>query len=89
MLWDKEKQTWSDKIATTVVVPVADYPVEKWPGWHWAAVDTLAAGRSGDRPAVVFTVASRRASSRRACVSALPRRARFVVSLSQELAPEG
>ena len=32
MLWDKEKQTWSDKIATTVVVPVADYPVEKWPG---------------------------------------------------------
>ena len=32
MLWDKEKQTWSDKIATTVVVPVKDYPVEKWPG---------------------------------------------------------
>jgi uncharacterized RDD family membrane protein YckC len=27
MLWDKEKQTWHDKIATTVVVPVQDYPV--------------------------------------------------------------
>ena len=27
MLWDKEKQTWHDKIATTVVVPVASYPV--------------------------------------------------------------
>jgi uncharacterized RDD family membrane protein YckC len=32
MLWDKEKQTWHDKIATTVVVPVAQYPVAKWPG---------------------------------------------------------
>jgi uncharacterized RDD family membrane protein YckC len=27
MLWDKEKQTWHDKVATTVVVPVSDYPV--------------------------------------------------------------
>ena len=27
MLWDKEKQTWHDKLATTVVVPVSDYPV--------------------------------------------------------------
>ncbi|MEA2220007.1 MAG: hypothetical protein QOJ35_2633 [Solirubrobacteraceae bacterium] len=27
MLWDPEKQTWHDKIATTVVVPVANYPV--------------------------------------------------------------
>jgi uncharacterized RDD family membrane protein YckC len=27
MLWDKEKQTWHDKIATTVVVPVEHYPV--------------------------------------------------------------
>jgi uncharacterized RDD family membrane protein YckC len=27
MLWDKEKQAWDDKFATTVVVPVADYPV--------------------------------------------------------------
>ena len=26
MLWDKEKQTWHDKIATTVVVPVDAYP---------------------------------------------------------------
>ncbi|CAN5611477.1 RDD family protein [soil metagenome] len=32
MLWDKERQTWHDKIATTAVVPTADYPVEKWPG---------------------------------------------------------
>jgi uncharacterized RDD family membrane protein YckC len=27
MLWDREKQTWHDKIATTVVVPVAQYPI--------------------------------------------------------------
>jgi uncharacterized RDD family membrane protein YckC len=27
MLWDKEKQTWHDKIATTVVVPVENYPL--------------------------------------------------------------
>jgi uncharacterized RDD family membrane protein YckC len=26
MLWDKEKQTWHDKIAATVVVPVDAYP---------------------------------------------------------------
>jgi uncharacterized RDD family membrane protein YckC len=32
MLWDKEKQTWHDKIATTVVVPVEYYPVTSWPG---------------------------------------------------------
>lgn len=32
MLWDKENQTWHDKIATTVVVPTSAYPVEKWPG---------------------------------------------------------
>jgi uncharacterized RDD family membrane protein YckC len=32
MLWDAEKQTWHDKIATTVVVPTADYPVAAWPG---------------------------------------------------------
>jgi uncharacterized RDD family membrane protein YckC len=28
-LWDKEKQGWHDKIATTVVVPVSDYPITK------------------------------------------------------------
>jgi uncharacterized RDD family membrane protein YckC len=28
MLWDKEKQTWHDKIAGTVVVPVSAYPVK-------------------------------------------------------------
>jgi uncharacterized RDD family membrane protein YckC len=27
MLWDKEKQTWHDKIAGTVVVPIDAYPV--------------------------------------------------------------
>jgi uncharacterized RDD family membrane protein YckC len=27
MLWDREKQTWHDKIAGTVVVPVDAYPV--------------------------------------------------------------
>ena len=32
MLWDKEKQTWHDKIATTVVVPISHYPVADWPG---------------------------------------------------------
>jgi uncharacterized RDD family membrane protein YckC len=32
MLWDKEKQTWHDKIATSVVVPESAYPVTKWPG---------------------------------------------------------
>ena len=32
MLWDGERQTWHDKLATTVVVPVASYPVDKWPG---------------------------------------------------------
>jgi uncharacterized RDD family membrane protein YckC len=28
MLWDREKQTWHDKIATTVVVPTSAYPVQ-------------------------------------------------------------
>ena len=32
MLWDSEKQTWHDKLAGSVVVPVSDYPVESWPG---------------------------------------------------------
>jgi uncharacterized RDD family membrane protein YckC len=27
MLWDKEKQTWHDKMANAVVVPVSAYPV--------------------------------------------------------------
>ena len=27
MLWDKEKQTWHDKMAGCVVVPVSSYPV--------------------------------------------------------------
>ena len=27
MIWDKEKQTWHDKIANTVVVPADAYPV--------------------------------------------------------------
>lgn len=32
MLWDPEKQTWHDKFAGSVVVPVSDYPVDAWPG---------------------------------------------------------
>lgn len=32
MLWDKNKQTWHDKMATSVVVPTDAYPVEAWPG---------------------------------------------------------
>ena len=32
MLWDKNKQTWHDKITTDVVVPTDAYPVEAWPG---------------------------------------------------------
>ena len=32
MIWDKEKQTWHDKITTNVVVPTDAYPVEAWPG---------------------------------------------------------
>jgi uncharacterized RDD family membrane protein YckC len=32
MLWDPRKQTWQDKAAGTVVVPVTLYPVDKWPG---------------------------------------------------------
>jgi uncharacterized RDD family membrane protein YckC len=31
MLWDKEKQTWHDKLANDVVVPTTAYPVERWP----------------------------------------------------------
>ena len=29
MLWDREKQTWHDKLSTTVVVPVSAYPLER------------------------------------------------------------
>lgn len=32
MLWDPEKQTWHDKIAGSVVVPVSAFPVDTWPG---------------------------------------------------------
>jgi uncharacterized RDD family membrane protein YckC len=32
MLWDKERQTWHDKLAQSVVVPTSSYPVDKWPG---------------------------------------------------------
>jgi uncharacterized RDD family membrane protein YckC len=31
MLWDRERQTWHDKFATDVVVPVSTYPVASWP----------------------------------------------------------
>lgn len=29
MLWDREKQTWHDKLASAVVVPVSSYPVSR------------------------------------------------------------
>lgn len=32
MLWDRERQTWHDKVAGSVVVPTSDFPVEAWPG---------------------------------------------------------
>ena len=32
MLWDPERQTWHDKVAGTYVVPVANHPVDRWPG---------------------------------------------------------
>ncbi|MGH2700931.1 MAG: RDD family protein [Actinomycetota bacterium] len=32
MLWDEEKQTWHDKVASSVVVPTDAFPVDKWPG---------------------------------------------------------
>ena len=32
MLWDPQKQTWHDKLSTSVVVPTSAYPVEAWPG---------------------------------------------------------
>jgi uncharacterized RDD family membrane protein YckC len=32
MLWDPRRQTWHDKAAGTVVVPVLLHPVDKWPG---------------------------------------------------------
>lgn len=31
MLWDKERQTWHDKLISDVVVPTSDYPVSSWP----------------------------------------------------------
>jgi uncharacterized RDD family membrane protein YckC len=27
MLWDREAQTWHDKLASTVVVPISAYPL--------------------------------------------------------------
>jgi uncharacterized RDD family membrane protein YckC len=32
MLWDREKQTWHDKLSNSVVVPTSDFPVDAWPG---------------------------------------------------------
>jgi len=31
MLWDRERQTWHDKLISDVVVPVESYPVAHWP----------------------------------------------------------
>lgn len=32
MIWDEEKQTWHDKVASSVIVPTGAFPVDKWPG---------------------------------------------------------
>jgi uncharacterized RDD family membrane protein YckC len=32
MLWDEERQTWHDKVASSIVVPTDAFPVDKWPG---------------------------------------------------------
>ena len=32
MIWDEEKQTWHDKVASSVIVPTDAFPVDKWPG---------------------------------------------------------
>jgi uncharacterized RDD family membrane protein YckC len=32
MIWDRERQTWHDKLSTSVVVPTSAYPVSDWPG---------------------------------------------------------
>lgn len=32
MLWDRERQTWHDKLVGSVVVPTSAAPVERWPG---------------------------------------------------------
>ena len=32
MLWDPERRTWRDMLTDGVIVPVQDYPVERWPG---------------------------------------------------------
>jgi uncharacterized RDD family membrane protein YckC len=32
MLWDEERQTWHDKVASSIVVPTEAFPVDKWPG---------------------------------------------------------
>jgi uncharacterized RDD family membrane protein YckC len=31
VLWDDERQAWHDKLAQTIVVPAAAYPVDHWP----------------------------------------------------------
>lgn len=33
MLWDREHQTWHDKLLGAVVVRERVYPVSRWPGW--------------------------------------------------------
>lgn len=32
MLRDEERQTWHDKVASSIVVPTDAFPVDKWPG---------------------------------------------------------
>jgi uncharacterized RDD family membrane protein YckC len=43
MLWDPEKQTWHDKIAGSVVVPVSAFPVDSWPGKRGESLPTIQA----------------------------------------------
>jgi uncharacterized RDD family membrane protein YckC len=49
MLWDAEKQTWHDKIAGSVVVPVSAFPVHNWPGGD-ASSAPVAHNGSGAQP---------------------------------------
>jgi len=52
MLWDPEKQTWHDKIAGSVVVPVSAYPVASWPGSRDQAVPTPSSPGEAPQPPV-------------------------------------
>ena len=65
MLWDSEKQTWHDKIAGDVVVPVSAYPVESWPGHASATVAPVAVETATPPAADPAAGAERRRRSRK------------------------